>query len=434
VRITLGEVAAATGGRVVGDDVSFDGISIDSRTLEPGQLFVPIVAERDGHDFVDPVAMRAYLTAREPVGGNAVVVADTGTALLAIGALARDRLPDRVVGITGSVGKTTVKDVLRGILSQRYVTAASPGNFNNELGMPITLASAPDDTEAAVIEMGARGIGHIRQLAEVARPTVGIVTVVGAVHTELFGTVDDVATGKGELVEALPATGTAILNADDVRVARMRERTVATVVTYGLDQPADVTAEHVELDADLTPSFTLRSPWGSVELHLAVRGVHQVSNALAAAAGALACDATLDDVAAGVATTQLSPWRMEVGRTESGALIINDAYNASPLSVAAALRSLALVDADRRIAFLGHMAELGPGAAEAHREMAALAGTLGVRAVAVDERLYGVEVVESVDAALRMARSLRLGKGDAVLVKGSRVAGLEVLAAELLQG
>lgn len=430
-----GDVAHAVGGSLAGPDVAVEGVSIDSRTVEPGQLFVPIVGERDGHDFIAAAVERgaaAYFTARKPDGGGtAIVVADTGEALLALGRHARSLLGDRVVGITGSVGKTTVKDLIAAILSLRFVTAASERSFNNEIGVPLTLANAPEGTEALVIELGARGSGHIALLCEIARPTIGVVTAVGMVHTELFGSVDDVVLGKGELVEALPAGGTAVLNADDDQVAAMRDRATARVLTYGVDGAADVTASAVRLDRDLRPSFTLQSPWGSIDLTLSVRGVHQVSNALAAAAASLAAGVDLDDVAAGLATAVLSPWRMEVGRSASGAVIINDAYNANPISVSAALRSLALVDAGRRIAFLGTMAELGAGAAEAHREIARFAASLDIRVIAVAEPMYGTELVVTIEEAAVLVGT---GAGDAVLVKGSRVAGLERLAELLLRG
>lgn len=435
MRFTAGEIAVATGGRVAGDDVEVDGVGFDTRELRAGQLFVPIVDDRDGHEFIPHALERgaaAYLTVGEPVGGTAIVVANTGRALLALGGHARTRLPDRVIAITGSVGKTTVKDLLRAILGQRFVTAANERSFNNEIGVPVTLANAPEGAEAVVVEMGARGIGHIAVLAALARPRVGVVTAVGRVHTELFGTVDDVARGKSELAISLPRDGTAVLNADDARVAAMREVTTASVVTYGVDGPADVRAETVRLDDELRPSFTLRSPWGTTEVRLAVRGVHQVGNALAAATAALAAGGTLDDVVAGLSTATPSPWRMEVGRSPRGVLVINDAYNANPLSVAAALRSLAAFDATRRLAFLGLMAELGELAAEAHREAAALAHDLGIEVIAVDEPLYGTRGVESVEDAVALATELDLGRGDAVLVKGSRVAGLEALAAALL--
>lgn len=432
VKFWARDVAEATGGTLAGQDVVIDGVSIDSRSIQPGQLFVPIVGERDGHEFIAAAMKRgaaAYLTARVPDTGRAIAVADTGEALLALGRHARSLLGDRVVGITGSVGKTTVKDLVASILSVRFATAASERSFNNELGVPLTLANAPDDAEAVVVEMGARGRGHIALLCDIARPTIGVVTAVGMVHTELFGSADDVALGKGELVEALPASGTAVLNADDEVVAAMRDRSVARVLTYGTDRPADVSASAVRLDGNLRPSFTLQSPWGSIDLTLSVRGVHQVSNALAAAAASLAAGVELDDVATGLATAVLSPWRMEVGRSPSGAVIINDAYNANPISVSAALRSLVLIDASRRLAFLGTMAELGAGAAEAHREIARLAASLDIRVIAVAEPMYGTESVATIEEAAVLAGA---AEGDAILVKGSRVAGLERLAALLL--
>ena len=429
MRFTAGDVARATSGELVGEDVDIDGASIDSRSRTPTQLFVPIVGERDGHDFIDPAA-GPYLTARAPVGGTAIRVDDTARALLDLGSWARRRLGDRVVGITGSVGKTTVKDLLASILRQRFVTAASPGNFNNELGLPLTLLNAPDGAEAGVLEMGARGIGHIAMLCEIGRPTIGVVTAVAAVHTEVFGTIDDVARGKSELVIALPRNGTAVLNGDDARCAAMASVTDARVLTYSVEADGDLTADAVHFDDELRPTFLARTPWGDVELRVGVRGVHQVGNALAAAGAALSAGATLEDVAAGLVQVDLSRWRMELGRTPAGAIVLNDAYNASPTSVIAALRSLAALDVDRRIAFLGTMAELDDPVA-AHREVADAAASLGVRVVAVAEPRYGGELVDDIDAAVELARSLELGHGDAVLVKGSRVAGLEVLAERL---
>lgn len=431
VRFTTGEAARATGGTLEGEDVAVDGASIDSRTLEPGQLFVPIVGERDGHDFIDP-SRGPYLTARPAIGGNAVVVDDTGDALLRLGAWARNRLDDRVIGITGSVGKTTVKDLTTGIVRARFVTVASPGNFNNELGLPLTLLNGPDRPEAAVLEMGARGIGHITMLCEVGRPTIGVVTAVAAVHTEAFGTIEDVARGKSELVAALPRTGTAILNADDPRCAAMADVTDARVLTYSVARDADLTAEGVHFDDELRPTFVACTPWGDVEVRVAVRGVHQVANSLAAAGAGLAAGATLEDVATGLATAQLSKWRMDLQRTAAGALVLNDAYNASPTSMVAALQSLAALPGDRHLAFLGTMAELDD-ADDAHREVAEAAAALGVRVIAVNEERYATEGVDGVNEAVALAASLGLRKGDAVLVKGSRIAGLELLAAQLLE-
>jgi UDP-N-acetylmuramoyl-tripeptide--D-alanyl-D-alanine ligase len=430
VRFTAGEAARATGGTLVGADVDIDGASIDSRTRAPHQLFVPIVGERDGHDFIDSSA-GPYVTARGARGGTAIEVEATGAALLDLGAWARRRLSDRVVGITGSVGKTTVKDLLASVLRNRFVTAASPGNFNNELGLPLTLLNAPDDTEAGVLEMGARGIGHIAMLCDIGRPTVGVVTAVAAVHTEVFGTIEDVARGKAELVAALPRSGTAVLNADDARCAAMASQTDARVLTYSIERDADLRAEAVHFDDELRPTFVARTPWGDVEVRVAIRGIHQVGNALAAIGAALAVGATLEDAAVGLARADLSKWRMDLQRTERGALVLNDAYNSSPTSAIAALRSLAVLPARRRLAFLGTMAELDDADA-AHREVAQAAADLGVHLIAVGEPRFGGDIVAGIDEAVAVAEALELGDGDAVLVKGSRVAGLERLADRLL--
>jgi UDP-N-acetylmuramoyl-tripeptide--D-alanyl-D-alanine ligase len=434
VRWRASEVASAVGGQLVGPDLVVEGASIDSRSIRPGQLFVPIVDARDGHDFIDAAreaGAPAHLTSRpdRTAPEPAIVVDDTARALLDLGRLARTALPERVVGITGSVGKTTTKDLLAAILGERFATTASERSFNNELGVPLTLANAPTGTEAAVVEMGARGAGHIALLCSVATPTIGVVTVVAGAHLEVFGTLDDVARAKGELIEALPAHGTAVLNADDARVAGMAARASATVRTFG-ERAGDVRAEHVTVDDELHPSFRLVTGEGAADVRLVVRGRHQVTNALAAATAALAAGCTLDDVAAGLGTAHLSGLRMDLQRAASGALILNDSYNANPTSTAAALDALAALPARRRIAVLGVMAELGEDSAAGHREVAARASELGIEVRSVAAPDYGVE--DAPDIATVVDQLGRLGEGDAVLVKGSRVAGLEALAEALL--
>jgi UDP-N-acetylmuramoyl-tripeptide--D-alanyl-D-alanine ligase len=433
VRLRTSWIAEVTGGSVVGPDVEARGASNDSRTMAGGELFVALLWNQDGHDFIEDALRRgapAYLTARPPAGGTAVVVGDTAVALLDLGRGARRRLPDRVVGVTGSVGKTSVKDLLAAALAPTFRVAASAGSFNNEFGVPLTLINAADDAEAVVVEMGARGPGHVALLCDVAAPTIAVVTQVAAAHTAVMGDLDAIARSKGELVEALPSKGTAVLNAEDPRVAAMAARTSAAVVRFGAG--GDVVAEDVRLDDELRPTFRLRTPAGDADVRLGVAGRHQVDNALAAAGAALAAGAPVESVAEGLGAARLSPMRMALGRSPSGAVVLNDAYNANPASMAAALRALAAVPARRRIAFLGTMAELGERAAAEHREVAALAAELGVQVVAVAEPAYGVEVVPDVDAAAARARDLGLGDGDAVLVKASRVARLERLADALL--
>ena len=428
------EIAKATGGVLSGTDVEVSGATIDSRQVVAGQLFVPVVAARDGHDFVAAAVAggaAAYLTSRGPLEGvdaTSVEVGHTVEALAAVGRQARARLPERVVGITGSVGKTSVKDLLAVALAVRWRTSASVGSFNNELGVPLTLVNAAADTEALVVEMGARGVGHIAELCTLASPTVGVVTRVAAVHTETFGTLEEVAAAKGELVEALPGGGYAILNAGDPYVAAMASRTSAESVTFGAG--GDVRAESAALDDELRPSFRLVSPWGSAPVRLEVRGEHMIDNALAAAASALVCGVPVAGIAEALGAAALSRWRMDLVRLASGALVVNDAYNANPTSMAAALRALARLTARRRVAVLGLMAELGDSSDEEHVAVGRLARDLGVDVIGVAVPAYGGTTVASVDdvpAALGP-----LGGGDAVLLKGSRVAGLERLM-ELLE-
>jgi len=419
------------GGTLSGPDVEVDGVCIDSRLARPGELFVAIRARRDGHEFIDDAleaGAAAWMGSPPARTGTGIVVADAASALTRLATAARDRLPDRVVGITGSVGKTSTKDLLAAALARRWRVSASPKSFNNELGVPLTLLNTPDDAEAVVVEMGARGPGHVAALCAVARPAVGVVTTVGISHAAFFGTPEDVARAKGELVEALPRHGTAVLNADVPLVAAMAGRSLARVLTFGMGA-GDVRAEAVVLDDDLRPHFRLCTPWGTADVALEVRGRHQVANALAAAAAALACGAAVEEVAAGLGDARLSPWRMQLERSASGALILNDAYNANPLSTEAALRALAGLPGLRHTALLGLMAELGDVGLAEHARIGALAVELGIRVIAVDAPQYGGEQAAGVEEALD--RLGRIGPGDAVLVKGSRAAALETVAATL---
>lgn len=437
MQFTTQQVAQAVDGTLVGADVEVFGAGIDSRSVSPGQLFVPIVAERDGHDFI-PAAIAAgaaaFLSDRDVPGVDApmIRVRDTAQALMDLGRAARARLPERVVGVTGSVGKTSTKDLLAAALRTIYITAANERSFNNELGLPLTLCAAPDDAQAAVVEMGARGIGHIDLLCSIASPTVGVVTRVEGAHLELFGSLEAVAQAKGELVEALPSSGLAVLSADQDVVLAMRSRTEASVLTFGRTSTADVTAEQVRLDEQLRPSFTLRTPWGSADVRLAVRGEHQLYNALAAAAAAGGLDVPLDAIVTGLSGAVISGLRMQLETAASGALILNDAYNANPTSMTAGLDALLALPAQRRFAVLGVMAELGDDAAAAHRTIADRATQDGITVIAVDAPGYGAAAihVEGIDAALVALG--QLGAQDAVLVKGSRVAALERVADALL--
>ncbi|MEO5840197.1 MAG: UDP-N-acetylmuramoyl-tripeptide--D-alanyl-D-alanine ligase [Acidimicrobiales bacterium] len=435
MRFGASEIASVTDGAVIGDDVVVDGATNDSRALVAGQLFVAIVADRDGHDFVGAAVAAgapAYLSERGAWPGieaTAILVDSTPDALAALGRTARGRIFGAVVGVTGSVGKTSTKDLIASVLEGSRRTFASEKSFNNELGVPLTLINAPDDVEVVVVEMGARGLGHIEQLCAVARPTIGVVTAVADAHVEQFGSIDAVAQGKGELIESLPDDGVAVLNAADPRVLAMARRTRARVLTFG--EGGDVVATDVMIHDDLTSTFTAETPWGNATVVLGARGAHNVDNALAALAVAGAAGVSLDAAVLGLRAPRSSPWRMELHRTRNGAQLINDSYNANPTSMAAALRALAAVPARRRVAVLGVMAELGAVSDAQHRAVYDLATSLGIEVLAVAAPAYGATDVGSIDEALE--RIGEVGPDDAILVKGSRVAGLEALAARLLE-
>ena len=432
MRFRAFDVAAATRGRLIGPDVAIDGVSFDSRSIRPGQLFVPLVAERDGHDFIDAALAHgavAYLTARGARGdtvGTAIEVDDTLVSLMLLAAAQRVHFSGPVIGITGSVGKTSTKDLVWAALAASRRTWASERSFNNEQGLPTALLNTPDDAEVMVLELGMRGFGEITRLCDIAHPTIGVVTRVAEAHSDRLGGIDGVARAKAELIEALPATGTAILNADDERVRRMSERTDATTVLYGESSAAQVRITDVALDGLARASFRALTPWGDVAVRLGVSGRHMVSNAAAALAVVGVVGGDLAAGAAALLHVGLTPMRMAIVRTATGAVILDDSYNANPTSVRAALHALVALPATRRIAVLGLMAEISEAEAE-HRAIAGLVRDLGVELVAYDTELYGVPPVADVVAALGS-----LSGGDAVLVKGSRVVGLERVVAQLL--
>ncbi len=431
------QIADALGGRLHPadsvEDAHVDGASFDSRTTTLGELFVPIVAERDGHDYV-PAAIdagaTAFLTDRPPTDRRvpSIEVADTADALLRLGAWAREQLDVPVVGITGSVGKTSTKDLVAAALGATRSVTANARSFNNEQGLPVTILGAADDTDLLVVEMGMRGFGQITKLCEIARPTIGVVTAVAESHTELVGDIEGVARAKGELIEALPADGVAVLNGDDERVGAMASRASGEVVTYGLDAAAGhtVVAADVRLDELARATFTARSPWGSAEVRLPVSGVHMLANAAAALTVAGVVEGRIDAAAAALADATISGMRMDVRRLPGGAVLVNDAYNANPTSMSAALDAVAAMDAERRIAVVGVMAELADPP-EAHRRIAARAAALGIELIPVGTELYGPDPVDDPVAAVGA-----VGDGTVVLVKASRAAGLDRIADELM--
>lgn len=429
MRFRASDVVAATGGRLVGPDIELDGASFDSRTLTPGQLFVPLVAGRDGHDFIaDAVAAgaAAYLTARPAAGGTAIEVSDTLEALMDLAAHQRRNFAGTVIGITGSVGKTSTKDMAWKALAATRRATANERSFNNEQGLPTTILNRPDDVEVMVLEMGMRGFGEIEALCRIAAPHVGVVTRVAEAHSDRVDGIEGVARAKAELIAALPADGIAILNADDHRVRKMRDLTEASCLMFGESADADVRVVELVLDDLARPSFVVDSPWGSVDVVLSVSGRHMAHNA----AAALACvGAAGGDVAVGAAALSdvgLTALRMQIGRAVSGALILNDSYNANPTSMRAAIDALVELPAKRRVAIVGIMAEISDPAAE-HRAIAQYANEREVELIAVGTDLYGIAA--AADAEVHLGS---LSADDAVLVKGSRVAGLEQVAALLL--
>jgi UDP-N-acetylmuramoyl-tripeptide--D-alanyl-D-alanine ligase len=430
MRFMATDVAHATGGSLSGKNAHLSGASFDSRSLVMGQLFVPVVAERDGHDFVEDALARgagAYLTSRDPGRGTAIVVPDTVEALRKLGRWGREQLSNRVgsrvIGITGSVGKTMTKDFTAAAIGAALKVAASSRSFNNDQGVPITILNAPDDCEALVLEMGMRGHGEITRLTDVGLPKIGIVTAVAEAHSALLDNLDGIARAKGELVEALPSDGVAILNADDERVIAMKSRTSARVVTFGEDRAATVRIVSVTLDDRAHARVELTTPWGDVSFALPIAGRHSASNAAAAIAAAGECGVDVQKAAVGISSAAMSPNRMSVRTTAHGATLVDDAYNANPKSMAAALETLAALPAKRRVAFVGVMAELRDPEI-AHRAIAALARRHEIELISVDTNLYGDDAI-TLQAAI--ARVAEFGQGDAVLVKGSRVARLERL-------
>jgi UDP-N-acetylmuramoyl-tripeptide--D-alanyl-D-alanine ligase len=321
--------------------------------------------------------------------------------------------------VTGSVGKTSTKDFVGAAVGASMRTHVNPASFNNDQGLPVTILDAPDDTEVLTVEMGMRGFGEIARLCRIARPTVGVVTRVGLSHTELVGGIEGVAVAKRELVEALPASGAAVLNADDERVVAMAGHTDAGVVTYGAS--GDVRIERLVVDDSARARFSAATPWGSVDVALAVPGVHMASNAAAALAVTGVVGADLDAAAAALADATVAGMRMQVETAPSGATVVNDAYNANPTSMRAALEALAAMSARRRIAVLGRMAEIEDPEA-AHRSIADVAASLGVELIAVDTDLYGVAPVAVDDVVSALGP---VDRGTVVLVKASRSAALE---------
>ena len=434
MEFTTSQLAYVTSGELKGEEKVIRAATQDSRKVTPECLFIPLISERDGHSYIEEalsLGAAAYLTEQEPKEGTSIRVENTATALTQLGKAARFSFHVPVVGITGSVGKTSVKDMTSAVLSQQGDVHASPNSYNNEIGVPLTLLNAPEKSSFLVLEMGARKEGDIGNLSEIVYPDIGVITTVVASHTEVFGSLDSISNTKGEILERLPSEGCAVLNADVDEVIRQSPRTRARKLTFG--QRGEVRASSVKFDQNLQAAFVIETPWGRAEIKLNVAGEHMISNALAAASVGLAAGLTLEAVGEGLSRVELSPLRMEITNSSSGVTVINDTYNANPTSMKAAIDSLSMLPCSgRKIAFLGLMAELGEQSSQAHIEVERHAEELGVEVIAVETELYGdvrnVEIAGIED----VIESMSLDKSDAILFKASRVVGLETIVNKIV--
>jgi len=451
----LSEVARAVEGALEGDDVEVRAVSTDSRELTPGSLFIALSGDRtDGHRFVDQAFARGAAAAivgeaagRATAAQRPVVHVDsTSEALMRLAADERRSMAATVVGITGANGKTSTKDLTEAVAKTRFRVHASPGSFNNEIGLPLTLLGSPPDTEVLVAEMGARRLGDVKLLSGIARPDVVVVTNVGVAHMEVFGSWASIVEASAEPIDALGPDGLAILNADDPIVIAYGDRCPGRVVTFGTRARVDVRAEDVALGPDGRASFRLATDAAEVRMTLAVPGEHMVSNALAAVAVGRELGVGLDDAAVALAEAGVSRWRMETFMTSAGLRVLNDAYNANPESAAAALRTARwMAGEERLIAVLGEMAELGQISEDEHDRVGELAArirvdrliTVGGAAHAIARAAIregmGPEDVVSYDTPEEALDDIRRSgaPGDLILFKGSRIAGLETLAEAL---
>ncbi len=459
--MSFSEIARACDGELQGDRKKFSsrprGIATDSRKIKKGELYVALRGERyDGHQFIKEVmekgaagvvaakaspALKSWIAERE---GVLILVNDTLMALQEIAGAFRRLCVARVIGVTGSFGKTLTKDFLASILSRRHRVIQAEKSFNNEVGVPLTLLRMRKDTEFAVLEMGSRGFGHIKELVRFSQPDIGVITGIGYAHMQFFRTLEGVARAKGELLGGLPEDGFMVVNRDDPFYNYFRALNRCREISFGLRAGAAVRARDIKLDRSGHASFTLELKGGdNRKIRLPLPGRHNVINALAAAAGAVAAGATLEEMEEGLAEARLTEWRMEMITKAEEITIINDAYNANPASMKAALETLREIAQGRRtVAVLGEMAELGGFSEAAHREVGELAVEYGTdiliavgkkgRIIAKAAREKGlpkgsVFFASGVDDAAFILRAI-IEPGDVVLIKGSRFLGMERLA------
>jgi UDP-N-acetylmuramoyl-tripeptide--D-alanyl-D-alanine ligase len=463
VILSLADCAAALGIRPTGADAGlvFTGVSTDSRTVGAGELFVALVGDtRDGHEFIGDAAARGaagfVVTAPNeglvPAGAACLPVADT---LFALGELARfhrGRLLARVVGITGSNGKTTTKEITAAVAGTSFRTAKSEGNLNNLIGLPMMLLSASPDTEVIILEMGMNVPGEIKRLSEIARPDVGVVTNVGPVHLEGVGSIEGVIREKGRLLASLSKGGVAVFEGDTDYSGALREQTRARPLTFGLDKGSDVRAEKIEDLGGGGTRFRLASPSGSGDVRLPIPGIHNLKNALAAAAVGVALGVPVDSIGLGIESAAPMKMRMEIRPGKGGIVVLDDSYNANPVSTTAALEFLAREGKDGRgrlIAVLGDMLELGDFSQAGHEAVGAAAARAGVghlfllgdhsadiargaAASGPDERVIFTYPKGTHDRLIQDLVGI-VRPGDLVLVKGSRGMKMEKIANALIE-
>jgi len=433
-----------------------ENVSTDSRTTRRGDLFIPLQGERyNGHQFLSE-ALRAgacgFLTKRwneqmKIALGSAfnretlvIKISETLKALQDLARYNRERLAVETIGITGSTGKTSTKDILASVLSESMEVAHTEKNYNNEIGVPLTLLQANEKTEAIIVEMAMRGLGQIRELAEIAQPTMGLITNVGKTHFELLGSEEAIAQAKMELIEAIPAQGVVILNNDDLWTEKFKVAAPCRIFTYGISHSSDLRADKIEVDSSARPSFELGHRDERILVKLPVPGRHNVYNALAAAAVALNLGLSLSEIKNGLEKCHLSEMRMEMFTTVDGVTILNDAYNANPASMRAALHTLQdIAGSSRKIAVLGDMLELGKLTEVSHFEIGEMVQALGIDLlVAIGEK--SKRIVEgalgkgidpkkvfsctNTEEATEILSS-RIKPGDVILVKASRGMQLE---------
>jgi len=448
---SLTEVLKATGGQLInaGDSKLFQGISTDTRSIKTGNLFVALVGERfDGNEFVaqavanGATALLVSKTVNVPDYVTVIQVLNTLAALQALARFHRQRYTIPVIAVTGSNGKTTTKDMIAAVLSSRFKVLKTEANFNNEIGLSLTLLKLEASHEVAVVEMGMRASGEIRELTEIALPTVGVVTNVGETHMEILGSIENIASAKAELVEAIAPDDLVVLNADDPHVRDMEHKTQGRIVFYGISSNAFVRAENITTgkNTELSTTFDCCSARGSFTVTLPTVGIHNVYNALAAIAVGWELGLQPSEIQTGISSFVPGAMRLEIN-SYGPYTVINDVYNASPLSMAAALTTLANISKGRKIAVLGDMLELGDASVEAHRRVGRQAAEQNVdsiiavgelakhiAAAASEQGVKSTQAFTEHKAAIDALRKL-LQPGDYILLKGSRGMKMETMLA-----